>query len=78
MKITSEKQLITAGKMPVARMVRMNMSGIWQLNNFTAQLAASLLAAANPLLLVLPAKRAVLRLLKNLQRLLLLAKNNKI
>ena len=74
MKTIFVKRLITAGKMQVARMVRMNISGTWQLSNFTAHLANPVLAAASLLLALLPAKRAAVLLPRKLQQ--LRAKNN--
>jgi hypothetical protein len=50
----------------------MNISGIWPLNNFMAQIATNLPAVAN-LLLALPVKKAARPLLRS--RLLLPAKN---
>lgn len=77
MRTAFAKLLTIVGKMPVARVVRMNISGIWQSINYTAQHATSLLLALARLLLVplpvqAPAKKAVRLLLRNQ---LLLAKN---
>ena len=72
MKMLLEKQLIITGKMPVARMVKMNIFGLWLLNSF---LTATKILALNLLALLrrLPAKL----LIQNLQlaKLLLLLKN---
>lgn len=72
----SEKLLIITGKMPAARMAKMNISGLWLLSNSltvtTKILALNLLA----LLRSLPAK-ILIQKLQNLQlaKLLLLLKN---
>ena len=43
-KMPSEKQLITIGKMPAARKVKMSIFGLWQLNSWTVNATTNLLA----------------------------------
>ena len=74
-KMRLKKLLITTGKMPAARWVRTNTSGLWPLNSFpivpTAKNLAllprkQLLANPAPLLNLLPA--SLVRALKNLNK----------
>lgn len=60
MKTASEKLLIIAGKMPVARTEKMNISGIWQSINSMVKTATTLLAAILRTRVLLPAKKALL------------------
>ncbi len=65
MKNTFRKLLIISGKMPVARMVKMSIFGLWLLNSFLV-LAKNLLAAKNLLQAANPALQKNLAALRKL------------
>ena len=68
-KTASEKLLTIVGKMPVAHMARMNISGIWPSTNFMAQIATKVHAAKLLQNALLQQRKAVLQPRKQIQQL---------